>query len=65
MLLEERVQAPLSDPDYKTISTALHALVDALAEAAQHRERAVRCCRRGVRWPAGSGVERESRPAIR
>ena len=31
-LLEGARQAPLSDPDYQTISTALHALVDALAK---------------------------------
>src|SRR5713226_9813513 len=31
-LLEGARQAPLSDPDYETISTALHALVDALAK---------------------------------
>ena len=31
-LLEGARQAPLSDPDYEKISTALHALVDALAK---------------------------------
>ena len=30
-LLEGAKQVPLSDPDYEKISTALHALVDALA----------------------------------